>query len=167
MTSNPQVQTVRGPAAVGDLGTVLIHEHVFVVGEELRRSLPETWDEQERVDDAVTRLKALAAAGVSTLVDCTVIGLGRDVARVARVNAQVDLDIVAATGIHTPGDIPAARIPARCRSSSSPREATSQACAARVSAASSTRVIPPVLRLLMLFLFRRCRRPYERNGRAF
>ncbi|SEE76140.1 hypothetical protein SAMN05216489_08192 [Streptomyces sp. 3213] len=60
-----------------------------------------------------------------------------------------------------------ARIPARCRSSSSPREATSPACAARVSAASSTRMISPVPRLLMLFLFRRSRRPYERNGRAF
>ncbi|MEV0739743.1 phosphotriesterase-related protein [Streptomyces sp. NPDC050549] len=105
-TSNPQVQTVRGPMAVGGLGTVLMHEHVFVVSEELRQSLPETWDEQERVDDAVTRLKALAAAGVSTLVDCTVIGLGRDVTRVARVNAQVDLNIVAATGIYTPADIP-------------------------------------------------------------
>ncbi|WP_019073044.1 phosphotriesterase family protein [Streptomyces hokutonensis] len=106
MTSNPQVQTVRGPVAVGDLGTVLMHEHVFVVSEELRQSLPETWDEQERVDDAVARLKALAAAGVSTLVDCTVIGLGRDVARVARVNEQVDLNIVAATGIYTLADIP-------------------------------------------------------------
>lgn len=106
MTSNPQVQTVRGPVSVGDLGTVLMHEHVFVVSEELRQSLPETWDEQERVDDAVARLKALAAAGVSTLVDCTVIGLGRDVARVARVNEQVDLNIVAATGIYTLADIP-------------------------------------------------------------
>ncbi|MFD3456625.1 phosphotriesterase [Streptomyces sp. NPDC058691] len=92
--------------AVGDLGTVLMHEHVFVLSEEFRQSLPETWDEQERVSDAVSRLKALAATGVTTIVDPTVIGLGRDVTRVAAVNEQVGLNIIAATGIYTLGDIP-------------------------------------------------------------
>ena len=90
MTSIPKVPTVRGPVAVADLGTVLMYEHVFVLTEEIRQSLPETWDEQQRVDDAVTRLKALAATGVSTIVDPTVIGLGRDIARIARVNSQVE-----------------------------------------------------------------------------
>lgn len=106
MTPPSQVQTVRGPVAVGDLGTVLMHEHVFVLSEEFRQSLPETWDEQERVSDAVSRLKALAATGVTTIVDPTVIGLGRDVTRVAAVNEQVGLNIIAATGIYTLGDIP-------------------------------------------------------------
>lgn len=59
-----------------------------------------------------------------------------------------------------------ARIPALCRSSNSPREATFPACAATVSAASSMRVISPRSRLLMLPLFRRHRRPYDRNGRV-
>lgn len=67
MTSTPQVQTVRGPVAASDLGTVLMHEHVFVLSEEFRQSLPGTWDERERVGDAVTRLKALAATGVTTI----------------------------------------------------------------------------------------------------
>lgn len=106
MTSTPQVQTVRGPVPVDGLGTVLMHEHVFVLSEELRQSLPETWDEQERISDAVTRLKALAATGVTTIVDPTVIGLGRNIARVALVNEQVDLNIVAATGLYTLADIP-------------------------------------------------------------
>ncbi|MEV5844027.1 phosphotriesterase-related protein [Streptomyces sp. NPDC051985] len=106
MTPPAQVHTVRGPVEVGDLGTVLMHEHVFVLSEEFRQSLPETWDEQQRVSDAVTRLKALAATGVSTIVDPTVIGLGRDVSRVALVNQQVDLNIVAATGIYTLADVP-------------------------------------------------------------
>ncbi|RYJ32016.1 parathion hydrolase [Streptomyces sp. L-9-10] len=106
MTSTPQVQTVRGPVAARDLGTVLMHEHAFVLNEELRQSLPETWDEQERISDAVTRLKALAATGVTTIVAPTVIGLGRNVARVAQVNEQVDLHIVAATGLYTLADIP-------------------------------------------------------------
>ncbi|MDX3076982.1 phosphotriesterase-related protein [Streptomyces sp. MI02-7b] len=106
MTPPAQVHTVRGPVAASDLGTVLMHEHVFVLSEEFRQSLPETWDEEERVSKAVDRLKALAATGVTTLVDPTVIGLGRDVTRVAAVNEQVDINIIAATGIYTLGDIP-------------------------------------------------------------
>ncbi|MFD9001537.1 phosphotriesterase [Streptomyces sp. NPDC059582] len=106
MTPHSQVQTVRGPVSVDDLGTVLMHEHVFVLSEEFRQSMPETWDEQERVSDAVRRLKDLVARGVTTIVDPTVIGLGRDVSRVALVNEQVDLNIVAATGIYTLGDVP-------------------------------------------------------------
>ncbi|MER5624834.1 phosphotriesterase-related protein [Streptosporangium sp. NPDC002544] len=106
MTLTPQVPTVRGTVAVDDLGTVLMHEHVFVLSEELRQSMPESWDEQRRVDDAVARLTALAATGVSTIVDPTVIGLGRDVRRVASVNQHVDLNIVVATGLYTLGDVP-------------------------------------------------------------
>lgn len=100
------VPTVRGPVAAGDLGSVLMHEHVFVLTEELRRSLPESWDEQQQIDDAVARLTALAPVGVSTIVDPTVIGLGRDVRRVAAVNERVDLNIVVATGIYTLTDVP-------------------------------------------------------------
>ena len=85
------------------LGTVLMHEHVFVLTEELRQSIPENWDEQQRVDDAVARLTALARTGVSTIVDPTVIGLGRDVRRVAAVNQRVDLNILVATGYYHAG----------------------------------------------------------------
>ncbi|MFD0485552.1 phosphotriesterase [Kineococcus sp. GCM10028916] len=101
-----EVATVRGSVPAGDLGTVLMHEHVFVVTEELRQSLPETWDEEQRIADAIERLRALAASGVDTLVDATAIGLGRNVARVARVNAEVDLNIVVATGLYTMSDVP-------------------------------------------------------------
>lgn len=100
------VETVRGPVPAADLGTVLMHEHVFVLSEEFRLAQPETWDEDARIDDAVRRLTALAATGVTTIVDPTVIGLGRDVARVAKVNARVDLNIVVAAGVYTLGDIP-------------------------------------------------------------
>jgi phosphotriesterase-related protein len=100
------VETVKGPVPVEDLGTVLMHEHVFVLTEEIRTNYPGLWDEEQRVADAVARLRELAALGVDTIVDPTVIGLGRDIARVARVNAQVDLNIVAATGLYTYGDVP-------------------------------------------------------------
>jgi phosphotriesterase-related protein len=88
------------------LKSVLMHEHVFVLDPEMHRNYPELWDEELLVAEAVRKLNGLAALGVSTIVDPTVIGLGRDVARVARVNAQVDLNIVVATGLYTLGDVP-------------------------------------------------------------
>jgi phosphotriesterase-related protein len=103
---NQTVHTVRGEVDVDALGTVLMHEHVFVLSEELRLNYPEYWDEDERVADAVHKLRALTERGVDTIVDPTVLGLGRDLARVRRVNEQVDINIVAATGLYTYGDLP-------------------------------------------------------------
>jgi len=83
-----------------------MHEHVFVLSEEFRLNYPEYWDEDERVADAVGKLATLTERGVDTIVDPTVLGLGRDLARVRRVNEQVDINIVAATGLYTYGDLP-------------------------------------------------------------
>ncbi len=103
-----QVQTVRGPVEAADLGRTLVHEHVFVLTPDVQQNHPEQWgDEDARVADAVTRLKALAASGVRTILDPTVIGLGRDVPRVARIAEQVpELQIVVATGVYTYDSVP-------------------------------------------------------------
>nr|ABQ42703.1 QsdA [Rhodococcus sp. 3008] len=103
------VQTVRGPVDTADLGKVLMHEHVFVLGEEMRQNYPdypEPWDEEARVADAGTKLSELKSRGISTIVDPTVIGLGRYIPRIARINEQVDLNIIVATGVYTYNDIP-------------------------------------------------------------
>jgi phosphotriesterase-related protein len=100
------VETVRGAVPSDALGTVLMHEHVFVLNEEIRQNYPQLWDEEERVADAVARLRALKERGVDTIVDPTVLGLGRDIRRVARVNEQVELNIVVATGLYTYNDVP-------------------------------------------------------------
>jgi phosphotriesterase-related protein len=83
-----------------------MHEHVFVLNEELRVNYPAAWDEDERVEDAIAKLKRMKAAGVDTIVDPTVIGLGRSIPRIQRVNAAVDINIVAATGLYTYNDLP-------------------------------------------------------------
>lgn len=102
----PEIPTVRGSVDTDDLGRVLMHEHVFVLSQEIQKNYPEIWDEQQRVDDAITKLRALRDAGIDTIVDPTVIGLGRDIARVQRINEQVDINIVPATGVYTYNDVP-------------------------------------------------------------
>ncbi|MBU3749190.1 MAG: phosphotriesterase [Mycobacterium sp.] len=101
------VQTVRGSIPAAALGVTLMHEHVFVLSPEIMANYPEGWgDEQAREQDAVEKLNALKNAGVDTIVDPTVIGLGRYIPRIQRIAAQTDLHIVVATGVYTYNDVP-------------------------------------------------------------
>ena len=103
----PQIQTATGPVDTAALGQVLMHEHVFVLTPDVQQNYPEEWgSEDARVSDAVAKLTALAATGVRTIVDPTVVGLGRYIPRIQRVAEQVDLNIVVATGCYTYKDVP-------------------------------------------------------------
>jgi phosphotriesterase-related protein len=103
----PQVQTVRGPVDVAELGPTLMHEHVFVLTPDVQQNYPEEWgSEDQRVADAVTKLRELSALGVRTIVDPTVVGLGRYIPRIQRIAEQVDLNIVVATGCYTYDEVP-------------------------------------------------------------
>jgi phosphotriesterase-related protein len=88
-----------------------MHEHIFILEPEALANYahvwgPSYWDEEARVGEAVEKLRAVREAGFETLVDPTAIGLGRDVRRIARVNEQVDLNIVVATGVYSFIELP-------------------------------------------------------------
>jgi phosphotriesterase-related protein len=103
----PQVQTARGPIDTAELGQTLMHEHVFVLTPDVQQNYPQEWgSEDDRVADAVTTLNSLHALGIRTIVDPTVVGLGRYVPRIAQIAAQTDLNIVVATGLYTYADVP-------------------------------------------------------------
>jgi phosphotriesterase-related protein len=102
-----QVNTARGPIDIARLGVTLMHEHVFIMTTEVMQNYPEEWgDDAAREADAVERLNKLKATGVDTIVDLTVIGLGRYIPRIARVAAATELNIVVATGVYTFNDLP-------------------------------------------------------------
>jgi phosphotriesterase-related protein len=105
------VETVRGPVELERLGRTLMHEHIFILDPEALENYgtafgPRYWDEDERVADAVTKLTAVVDAGIQTLVDPTVVGLGRCIPRLQRLNAEVDLNIVVATGLYAFLELP-------------------------------------------------------------
>jgi phosphotriesterase-related protein len=108
MPQEGQVQTARGPVAAASLGQVLMHEHVFVLTADVQENYPDEWgNEDERVADAVRRLSELPAHGISTIVDVTVIGQGRNIPRIKRIADQVPgLNIVVATGVYTFDAVP-------------------------------------------------------------
>ena len=101
-----EIPTATGSIDSRDLGRTLVHEHVFVISPEVLQNYPEEWDEQLRVADAIEKLTALKAAGVDTIFDPTVIGLGRYIPRIVDIAKQVDLNIVVATGVYTYDSVP-------------------------------------------------------------
>ena len=104
----PFVQTARGQVDTADLGRTYMHEHIFVLTPDVQQNYPDEWgDEDDRVADAVAKLSALAAGGTRTIVDPTVIGLGRYIPRVQRIAEEVpQLNIVVATGCYTYDSVP-------------------------------------------------------------
>jgi phosphotriesterase-related protein len=101
------VQTARGPVDSSQLGATLMHEHVFVLDTEIQQNYPEEWgSEEKRVADAVVRLNELKSRGVDTIVDLTVLGLGRCVPRILEIAKQTKLHIIVAAGIYTYRDLP-------------------------------------------------------------
>ncbi len=102
-----QIATVRGPITSEQLGTTLMHEHVFVLDTEVLQNYPEEWGaEEQRIADAVARMNELKSRGVDTIVDLTVIGLGRYIPRIKRIAEQTKINIIVATGIYTYDNAP-------------------------------------------------------------
>jgi phosphotriesterase-related protein len=104
----PTVETVKGPVEVASLGPTLMHEHVFVLSTEHMQNYGDGdwWDEETRVADAIAKLNALRAKGITTIVDPTVWGLGRYIPRIQRIAAQVDLNIIVAAGLYVYEELP-------------------------------------------------------------
>ena len=107
----PTVETVRGPVELDQLGTTLMHEHVFLLQQETLANYGHVWgapywDEEARVADAIRKLTRARDAGIRTIVDPTVVGIGRYIPRIQRINAEVDLNILVATGVYAFLELP-------------------------------------------------------------
>jgi len=102
-----QVETVRGPIDADALGATLMHEHIFVKHPELEENYPNPeWSEEGAVQVARDGMKSLWDKGIRTIVDLTVMGLGRSIPRIQKLAESVDMNIVVATGYYTAKDLP-------------------------------------------------------------
>jgi phosphotriesterase-related protein len=102
-----QVQTIRGPIDTSALGRVLIHEHIFIMNMEYTQNYRPDFFEDATIANAAARLNALKASGIDTIIDLTVLGLGRHVPSLEKVAARTDLNIVVSTGAYTFDEVPA------------------------------------------------------------
>jgi phosphotriesterase-related protein len=102
------LQTVTGPVPVEALGLVLPHEHLFT---DLRG--PDAVGYAEADAESVLRvlipyLTAAAAAGVTALVECSTVGVGRNLSILRRIADVTPIRILAPTGVYREAYVPAA-----------------------------------------------------------
>jgi phosphotriesterase-related protein len=97
----PTVETVRGPADAGTLGTVLVHEHVRVRDEAVAAQWPDRYDADAELAAALEAVGAAADRGVRTICDPSPMFAGRDVRFMQRVSEETGVQLVACTGIYT------------------------------------------------------------------
>lgn len=103
-----QVHTVLGPIAPEQVGRTMMHEHLMIdtrpyytrfLGLRLEEKELENYV-LESVPDAVEELAPFQAAGGSTVVEVTNIGMGRNVPALREIAEKTGVHIVAATGFY-------------------------------------------------------------------
>ncbi len=96
-----EVQTVQGPIDDGDLGIVLVHEHLRFRDEAVAANWPSRYDIEAEAAAAITAVAAARERGVATIVDPTAMFGGRDVGFLRHVSEATGVRIVPCTGIYT------------------------------------------------------------------
>jgi phosphotriesterase-related protein len=97
------IESLGGPLDTADLGTVLMHEHVFNITAEIQIAHPgfNGWDPEVEVPKAQATLRAVKEAGIDTIVELSPIGLGRSLDLISRACEGSGLNVVLATGLYT------------------------------------------------------------------
>jgi phosphotriesterase-related protein len=100
------LHTVNGPVAPATVGLILPHEHLFT---DLRG--PHVPDYAQGDPSAVVRvvqpfLAEASAAGVTALVECSTVGVGRNLAMLRALADATSIHILAPTGVYRDAYIP-------------------------------------------------------------
>ncbi len=97
------IETLQGPLDSSELGTVLMHEHIFNITAEIQIAHPgfNGWDPKVQVPKARELLRAVKQAGIDTLVELSPIGLGRSLELIRSACEDSGLNVTLATGLYT------------------------------------------------------------------
>jgi phosphotriesterase-related protein len=96
----PHLITTLGPKTADELGMILPHEHIFV---DLGPIAEENWRNataEEVIPVMRPQIEAIQRQGITALVECTPMGVGRRVDIVRAVSEATGLPVVVATGIY-------------------------------------------------------------------
>jgi phosphotriesterase-related protein len=101
-----RIQTIRGPIEIDTLGLILPHEHLFT---DLRG--PYVADYARGEPDVVVRvvepyLAEAFASGITALVECSTLGVGRNLSVLRSLAEITPIHIIAPTGVYRDAYIP-------------------------------------------------------------
>jgi phosphotriesterase-related protein len=97
---------VLGPVDSADLGLTLMHEHIILVNHEIEANYPGHWNPDIEVPKAIKKLTELKEQGVDTVVDLTVLGLGRNVELIRQIVEPTGLNVIVASGAYYFDELP-------------------------------------------------------------
>lgn len=106
--STKNIQTLKGTVANDSLGLILPHEHLFT---DLRGpSVPDyaTAEPSEVVKVVQPYLEEATTAGVTALVECSTVGVGRNLSVLQRLAECTPIQIIVPTGVYRDAYIPEA-----------------------------------------------------------
>jgi phosphotriesterase-related protein len=101
-----RIHTIKGPIEINSLGLILPHEHLFT---DLRG--PNVPDYAQGEPSAVVRvvepyLAEASAAGITALVECSTVGVGRNLLVLRSLADATPIHIIAPTGVYRDAYIP-------------------------------------------------------------
>jgi phosphotriesterase-related protein len=99
--------TTLGEKTLEDIGLILPHEHLFVDLGDIKAESYKHADVTEVIAVMTPELEKAKRAGVSALVECTPVGVGRRVDIVKALSQATNFPVVVATGIYREPWIPA------------------------------------------------------------
>ena len=102
-----KIETARGQVDSDELGVTLAHEHFAVLTDGLSLAFPQTFDRAAAIERAVRLSNDAYAIGIRSMIDLTVLGLGRDINFIRDIAAQIPINVIVATGLYTFVDVPA------------------------------------------------------------
>src|SRR5207237_8893010 len=100
------VQTVTDPIDTSEMGFTLIHEHLRLRSDAVVMQWPYLYDEKREMERALGQVRAARERGVKTIVERTVMGLGRDISFMQVVGRLSGMQIIPATGVYAYNDWP-------------------------------------------------------------
>ena len=94
------VNSVLGPIDSSQLGFTLTHEHIAFSPAGFKQTYPQMLNLDRVESVAIEQLTRARNDGVETIVDCTTMDLGRDIALIERVSRRSGVKIISSTGSH-------------------------------------------------------------------
>lgn len=101
-----RIPTVTGEIPVDEMGVTLAHEHIIVHDEGVIANFPFIWDREQAIEIAQNKLMQAYDSGVRTIIDMSILGNGRDIHTVRAVAEGLPINILVATGVYYPDQLP-------------------------------------------------------------
>jgi phosphotriesterase-related protein len=94
-----QVQTIAGAVDSSDFGPTLSHEHLCSGMGGMER-IPQLYSEDEAYERNLRAMSSAHGEGIRTIIDCTPLDLGRQVALFERLAPDAPVNVVVSTGVY-------------------------------------------------------------------